>query len=512
MKIKKLLAIAGIATVMTLSSCSKEPEEVPVLKDFFNTDYASVVAMIDAIEVADLTTEKAIEDAFIAYSELEDSVKSEVTNIDKLQEYRSEVTKLYDVKDRRGDRIDHSKFLIGTYCVNPYIWTDEHFKAIKDCGIDVITGGAYNQTLLDLCAKNDLGVFLSYLPGWYGGDGSNSGQLINSIPSGAYNSYAENFVDNPVIWAMDVGDEPSSEDFPHYGVLINEAKELFPDKQIYLNLYPNYANKDQMGCKTYYEYIEKYIENVDTDYICYDHYLYALDMENGGDPILSFANLGIVSSAARKTDRDFWIVLQVSSDIADKWISEQQLRYQAYSAMTFGAKVIHWACYTAGWYKLHVVDSEGNLTEQYEKLQTVNLEIKDLANVYMRYTCKDAGFISVKYQGVEPVNDEFKEEDDGVIEQSSLSDVKSSPGSSILMGTFEKNVGEGTAFMFTNVTDYLCEEEQDARILFKTVDSNVDVIAYAGDSVSRLTADNDGYYKVDVPNGMGIFVTVTPVS
>ena len=121
MKNKKLLAIAGIATVMTLSSCSKEPEEVPVLKDFFNTDYASVVAMIDAIEVADLTTEKAIEDAFIAYSELEDSVKSEVTNIDKLQEYRSEVTKLYDVKDRRGDRIDHSKFLIGTYCVNPYI-------------------------------------------------------------------------------------------------------------------------------------------------------------------------------------------------------------------------------------------------------------------------------------------------------------------------------------------------------------------------------------------------------
>lgn len=500
MNMKKMILITGAALSLTLSSCSSESvlENIP----FFNTDSASVVSMIDAITVADLTTEQAVEDAYVAYSALDDSVKSEVSNIDKLLGYRKEITKLYDVKDRLGDRIDHSEFLIGTYCVNPQCWTEEGIKALADCGIDVVTGGANDKTLLDLCEKNGVGVFLSYLSGWYGGDGSNAGGFASAVPAGTYSAQAENFVDHPAIWAMDVGDEPNSAEFPHYGVMIDEAEAAFPDKQIYLNLYPNYASEKQMGCKTYYEYIEKYVENIDTDYICYDHYIYAAN-----NPTAFFSNLGIVSQAAIEEDRDFWIVLQVSADHPENWLTTQQLRYQAYSSMAFGTKVIHWACWTAGWYILHPVDGDGNLTEEYPRLQTVNHEIKELSPIYMRYTCKDTAFID-NYSSKERVDSEFLKYCGKDLDQKVLSEVKSIADSTIVMGYFEKNVGDGSAFMITNVTDPYCETENTGVVKFKTADTQAIVTAYFGDAASRLIPDSNGYYTVYIENGDGIFVTV----
>ena len=81
---------------------------------------------------------------------------------------------------------------------------------------------------------------------------------------------------------------------------------------------------------------------------------------------------GCFSFAAIETDCDFRVVLQVSADHPENWLTEQLLRYQVNSAMTYDVKVVHWVCCTAGLYTLHPVDSSGNLTEEYWKLKTVN--------------------------------------------------------------------------------------------------------------------------------------------
>ncbi|MBQ7915173.1 MAG: hypothetical protein IJ315_00110, partial [Firmicutes bacterium] len=70
-----------------------------------------------------------------------------------------------------------------------------------------------------------------------------------------------------------------------------------------------------------------------------------------------------------------WIVLQVNSKHKEEWISENNLRFQAYTAMAFGAENIIWACYTAGWWHNQVLDEKGEKTQQYEKLKKVNGEI-----------------------------------------------------------------------------------------------------------------------------------------
>ena len=195
-------------------------------------------------------------------------------------------------------------------------------------------------------------------------------------------------MDHPAIWGIDVGDEPSALDFPYYGRVIDTVNRLFPNQFAYLNLYPNYASVaknnaaetvNQLGTATYAEHIERYIENVPTDYICYDYYMYSASVTG------AYENLRIVSDACLRSGRSMWIVLQVNSNKPECWISENELRVQAYSAMAFGAESIIWACYTAGWWHNQVLDEHGEKTEQYEKLRRINAELKAIGEPYMRY-------------------------------------------------------------------------------------------------------------------------------
>ena len=199
-------------------------------------------------------------------------------------------------------------------------------------------------------------------------------------------------MDHPAIWGLDIGDEPSALDFPYYNKIWNRVKKLFPNQFPYLNLYPNYASVskntamqtvNQLGTTTYKEYIEQYCKNVTaSDYICYDFYLYSINVPR------AYSNLITISDAAKKYNKSMWIVIQVNSNDKSKWISENELRFQAYTAMAFGVQNIIWGCYTAGWWYNQVLDDKGNKTQQYDKLKTVNAEIHHLSIPYMKLGCQ----------------------------------------------------------------------------------------------------------------------------
>ena len=131
---------------------------------------------------------------------------------------------------------------------------------------------------------------------------------------------------------IDVGDEPSALDFPYYGRVMDYVNRAFPNQFPYLNLYPNYASVsqnnaqetvNQLGTATYDEHIQKYCENVPVDYICYDFYLYSINVTK------HYENLRVVADACRNTGRSMWIVLQVNSNKPAEWMSENNLRFQA---------------------------------------------------------------------------------------------------------------------------------------------------------------------------------------
>ena len=72
------------------------------------------------------------------------------------------------------------------------------------------------------------------------------------------------------------------------------------------------------------------------------------------------------------------------------------MRYQAYIALAYGAAVINWACYTAGWWFNQILDNEGNKTEQYDKLKAMNTELRAISDVYMAHRRVNTHLIGFK--------------------------------------------------------------------------------------------------------------------
>ena len=290
-----------------------------------------------------------------------------------------------------------SKLTIGAYYLAPYASTEAHVRDLAQCGIDVVMNMRNDRAALDLLAAHGVGAVVSgIVPGWFGGDGGNAGTMSEKNPLEKYSIAAEKFEDHPAIVGIDAGDEPSSLDFEHYGKAIEAIGRLFPGKYAYLNIYPSYAVKGsntpgeiaaQLGTDRYQEYIERYVQAVNTPYICFDYYLYSADLPG------LYESLSTVSGACRKHGRDMWMVLQVNSNQPDVFVGGNQLQFQANCALAFGARTIIWACYCAGWWYNHVLDKQGNKTQQYDKLKKVNASLHRIGEIYMRYRHADTYFL-----------------------------------------------------------------------------------------------------------------------
>lgn len=289
------------------------------------------------------------------------------------------------------------KFTIGAYYLAPYASTPEHVKDLAECGIDVVVNMRNDRAALNLLQQRGVRAIVSgIVPGWFGGDGSNAGSMSEKNPLYRYEEAAARFEDHPAIVGIDAGDEPSSEDFAHYGRVIDTIQTRFPDKTAYLNIYPSYAVKGsntpqeiarQLGADSYGEYISRYVSQVHTPYICFDYYLYSADLPG------LYESLTTVSQACRQHDRSMWMVLQVNSHRPEVFVSERQLWFQGSCALAFGARRIIWACYCAGWWYNHVLDRQGCKTEQYDKLRRVNAGLHRLGENCMRYRHADTSFI-----------------------------------------------------------------------------------------------------------------------
>ncbi len=523
MRIKTKITALAIAMACTFGTCAAAAPKEPDLLPFLNTDAAAVVAMIDSIEIADLTTEKQIEEAFLAYCDLEDSAKAEVENYEKLIEMREALAKLYNPEAENkpgGKRMNRSEIIIGTYYYGKEsYWSDKHFQEIRDCNIDMLLCVPYNTTLLDYCAKYDIGAVLNVISIPWG----------KPIPFGTYDAYAENFVDHPAIYGFDIVDEPSSIYFEDLEKLRAEAEKSFPDKFLYMNLFPSeqpvtsYGYENGSG-KDFYDYAKDFSEKINLDFISYDLYQYGENQREKGGTASGFLAMGVTSAIARETGKEYWFVPQVSADLIDDELTTGQLRYQAFTAMTFGAKAINWACYAGGWWHENeqVVDGEGNRTILYDRLKTVNTEIKYLSPIYMRYSNMDTAFTAAyDYEGQYQMDDMFTRHFDNDLDQNTIKDLTATNHSTLITGYFEKNIGNGTAFMFTNASnDYDSKARpggnirdwQDVKVQFKLVDTKSEVIAYYKNTAHKLSPDKNGVYSLSVPNGEGIFVTVDPIS
>lgn len=403
-------------------------------------------------------------------------------------------------------RMDRSKLNIGAYVLQAYARSEQHVRDIADCGIDFMTWIPYDRRLLDLFQKYHIGAIVNNaVPGWWGGEGKDAGLLSTKHPMEVYEKGAARFRDHPAIWGIDIGDEPSALDFPYYGHVYRRVDELFPCQFPFLNLYPNYASVsqntseqtvNQLGTPTYQEHIAQYVKYVPSDYICYDFYLYSINVHQ------AYENLRVVADACLGSGRSMWIVLQVNSNKEEKWITENQLRFQAYTAMAFGAENILWGCYTAGWWYNNVLDKKGNKTEQYDKLRRVNAEIHLLGPSYMKYRRVRTDFVS--FDGTEWLKG-VRQASVPTLSNGIFTDLHTLDHSPLVVGTMLSRSGNGDNAVFVCAADDPYDEHPANHSLsFNAEGRRIKALGTRGEI--PVVRNDDGTYTLDLPSNQAVLI------
>ena len=403
------------------------------------------------------------------------------------------------INNYSAKRFDNGKLNIGTYYLAPYARTENHVKDAASCGIDFFVNVPNDAALLALLHKENIGAIVTgVFPSWFGGDGSNAGQMAEKNPLSAYDNALANFVDAPNIYGIDTGDEPSLLEFSHYGKIFARVQERLPQLLPYLNIYPSYAVKGsnttdeikaQLGTDSYTEYIETYCQNVASDYICFDYYPYSASLDG------LYESLITVSNACKKYGRKMFMVLQVNSHEPEVWLSANKLRFQAFHAMAFGAQTIIWACYTGGWWYNHVLDKGGKKTEQYDKLKKVNSEIHFLGTEYMNYNYQKTHFVGKHF--VTSVTTM------PTLSTNFVSQLKAEHDEALVIG--EMHSVNGYALFICASSDYYDKQSNIFSITFQTSARNV--ILMKNEISSTLVSDANGNYAFSIAPNEGTLLT-----
>ena len=402
-------------------------------------------------------------------------------------------------KKRYGDRIDRSKFLIGTYCLAHYAQNYENIKRLSDANIDFIVREDYNKELLDLLNKYNIGMF----PLGIVQQQRKLFYLDEQIPLGKYEKAASEYVDHPAVYGPFIGWRSNKMNFRHFGKLAESAKKLFPGTIPFFSLvssYPEDMEKSKNapiaihGTYNYEEYVNEYINCVNLDYICFEHYPYI------SSPARFLGNFEIIADKCRESDRDLWATMQVGarnpSYHANALNTPKMLRFQAYTAMAFGAKAIIWSTWTNSWWSSSVLDEFGQPTRHYAKISAINAELKKMSELYMDYENKSTHFLG--YVGT-PYLSYTKKKSENNIDLGDFKDIALDKGSATV-GYFEKE--DGCALMISEASDPYDDGYVKTEISFKT-DKTPKAICNGKEI--ELTV-RDGRYIIPISCSCGVFV------
>ena len=223
--------------------------------------------------------------------------------------------------------------------------TDEYFKMIADCGVNLITYSLtnYNKTpeyaikMLELGEKYGVGITVTD-----GGISTKKEDLTLEKVDENVNEY----IDYPAFCGVYVIDEPGSATYPGpSGILISEVARkmnLLGELGVwtYGNLLPCYnaSYRDK-----YEDYVEEWLSTCDAKMLLWDHYVH----DEGVQKIDYFYSLSFGREKAAKYDIPFWVFIQAGThwtagshreDTEDYYPNEAQFMWNVNTSLAYGAK------------------------------------------------------------------------------------------------------------------------------------------------------------------------------
>ncbi len=179
---------------------------------------------------------------------------------------------------------------------------------------------------------------------------------------------------HPALEAYYLTDEPGAGAFPGLGRLVAYLRERDPAHLAYINLFPTYANEQQLGVSAdaaerarvgypqnfagvgaddktvlrYREHLKRFVETVKPDLISYDHYHF-LKPDQDGKPVDGqqyFLNLALIRLVALEAHQPFLNIIQANT-IEKSWRlpNAQELRFLVFTTLAYGGRGISYFTY-----------------------------------------------------------------------------------------------------------------------------------------------------------------------
>lgn len=191
---------------------------------------------------------------------------------------------------------------------------------------------------------------------------------------------------HPAVFGYYLRDEPPASYFPGLATVAGIIKEKHPGAWPYVNLFPNYATPDQLGAKTYDDYVQKFVDVCKPPILSYDHY--AILEGNGFRPEY-FANLEALHRASIKYHTPFGQIVLSVGCLSYREPTMTDMRFQVYTSLAYGAKGLAYFKYFtpgAGNYRNGPIDQFGHETPLWSSIRQINLQVGKLAPTLLQLT------------------------------------------------------------------------------------------------------------------------------
>lgn len=250
--------------------------------------------------------------------------------------------------------------------------TDEAYAQIREAGFNVVMGGFGGsspeamQQQIDLCQKHGLRL-LAHSPG----------TPADQLPA------------SPAIWGYMLRDEPNTAGFAELATQVAEIRAARPYKLSYINLLPDYANAGQLGAPTYTDYVKRFIDEVKPDVLSMDYYPIFKPEGDGRDGYCGC--LAVMREQSLEAGIPYWNFFNAMPYGPHTDPTEDQLRWQIYATLVYGAKGLMYFCYwtpRGGEFPKGgaLVTADGRRTRHWWQAQRLNSELQFLGSTLMQLT------------------------------------------------------------------------------------------------------------------------------
>ena len=180
-----------------------------------------------------------------------------------------------------------------------------------------------------------------------------------------------------------ISDEPNIKSFKALSNKIRKYKSLDSKHHLWINIYPNSANRKYIGTDSYDRYLSSFFKIVNPPVVSFDHYGI---LKKGLRPEY-YKNLEDVSRYCKLYSKPFWAYVLASEFEDYATPTKGTISFQAYSNIAYGAQGIEYFSYRRiiGWglnMKSALVDMNYHKMPIYEAVKELNTEIQFFSDIF----------------------------------------------------------------------------------------------------------------------------------